>query len=237
MATSTRVSEISRIRAEYERREREIPLDFYAWNRPVNQFFHYQTARGCIAALVEEGMFPLERLTVADIGCGTGMWLLEFLQWGARRRNLAGIDLSERRVQTARDALPGADIRRGDAQELPWVDGSCDVVSQFTLFTSILAMSVKQKIASEMLRVLKPNGLIFWYDFRYNNPRNPNVRGVEAEEIRSLFPGCSVNLKRVTLAPPLARLIVPVSWVAALALEKLPFLRTHYVGVIRKLST
>ena len=55
MAISTEVSEISRIRAEYERREREIPQDFYAWNRPVNQFFHYQTAKACIAALVEEG--------------------------------------------------------------------------------------------------------------------------------------------------------------------------------------
>ena len=33
-----------------------------------------------------------------------------------------------------------------------------------------------------------------------------------AAEIRALFPGRRIELRRVTLAPPLARLVVPVSW-------------------------
>ena len=41
---------------------------------------------------------------------------------------------------------------------------------------------MKQKVAAEMLRVVKPQGLILWYDFRYNNPRNSNVRGIGAAE-------------------------------------------------------
>jgi hypothetical protein len=85
-----------------------------------------------------------------------------------------------------------------------------------------------------MMRVLKPSGAILWFDFRVNNPRNPGVRGVRAREIASLFPDCSIRLKSVTLAPPLARVIVPRSWIAACMLEKIPFLRTHYLGVIRK---
>jgi hypothetical protein len=85
-----------------------------------------------------------------------------------------------------------------------------------------------------MVRVLKPGGVVLWYDFRFNNPRNLEVRGIEAAEIRSLFPECSVDLKKVTLAPPLARRVVPISWTSAELLEKLPFLRTHYLGVIRK---
>ena len=82
--------------------------------------------------------------------------------------------------------------------------------------------------------MLKPGGVVLWYDFRFNNPRNLEVRGIEAAEIRSLFPECSVDLKKVTLAPPLARRVVPISWTSAELLEKLPFLRTHYLGVIRK---
>ena len=92
---------------------------------------------------------------------------------------------------------------------------------------------MKQKVAAEMLRVVKPQGLILWYDFRYNNPRNSNVRGIGAAEIRGLFPGRQVELRKVTLAPPLARTLVPISWMAALALEKIPLLRTHYLGVVR----
>jgi SAM-dependent methyltransferase len=234
MTVFTNTRELARIRSEYGRRAREIPEDFYGWNRPVNVFFHIQTVRACMTAFVTEGVLPLETRKIADIGCGAGTWLMEFLKWGARHTNLAGIDLSEGRVRRACEALPDADIRCGDASTLPWQDKSFDVVSQFTLFTSILSPSVKQEVASEMLRVLKPGGFILWYDFRYDNPRNPNVRGVESKEIRGLFPGCEVKLKRVTLAPPLARAVVPISWVAGLLLEKLPLLRTHYLGVVRK---
>jgi hypothetical protein len=73
-----------------------------------------------------------------------------------------------------------------------------------------------------------------WFDFRVNNPRNKNVRGISSSEIHSLFPDGSIRLRRVTLAPPLARRIVPISWIAASLLEKIPVLRTHYLGIIRK---
>ena len=89
-------------------------------------------------------------------------------------------------------------------------------------------------ITVTLMRVVKPTGTILWFDFRVNNPRNPNVRGIGASEIRSLFPGCGVRLRSVTLAPPIARFVVPKSWIAACMLEKIPFLRTHYLGLIRK---
>jgi hypothetical protein len=107
-------------------------------------------------------------------------------------------------------------------------------VSAFTVFTSILDPLVKRAIADDMLRVLKPGGAILWYDFRFNNPANPNVRGIGGVEIRSLFRNCNVILKRVTLAPPIARRVVPVTWTGAALLEQVPWLRTHYVAVIRK---
>lgn len=225
---------VQRVRSEYERRARELPVHFYSWNRAVNLFFHTETVRVCIEMLLQEGLFPLNEQKVADIGCGVGTWLLEFAQWGADPHSLAGIDLSENRVFRARRRLPEADLWTGDACDLPWPDGSFDLVTQFTLFTSILSTPVKQRIAAEMLRVLKPGGAVLWYDFRFNNPRNLNVRAIEVDEIRSLFPNCTVRLERMTLAPPIARRIVPVSWILALFLEKISFLRTHYLGIIRK---
>jgi hypothetical protein len=38
----------------------------------------------------------------------------------------------------------------------------------------------------------------------------------------------------VTLAPPIGRRSVPVSWIGSLLLEKLTVLNTHYLGLIRK---
>lgn len=228
-------AEILRIRAEYQRRTREISPNFYSWDRGPNYFFHTQLVRSCIAALKREEMFPLCDYSVADIGCGDGSWLLEFAQWEAS--NLYGIDLDESRIRRAKQQLPAANICIGDAQQLPWSDDSFDLVTQFTMFTSILSESVKRQIASEMVRVVKPSGIIMWFDFQYSNPRNPNVRGIGSSEIHSLFPDCIIRLRRVTLAPPLARVVVPISWITACLLEKIPFLRTHFLGLIRPPSS
>lgn len=225
-------AEILRIRAEYERRGREIPKDFYSWGRLPNYFLDTQLVRDCIVELRREKIFPLENLSVADIGCGSGRWLLEFAQWEARE--IHGMELDEVRLQRAKDRLPSADLRTGDARHMPWQDNSFDLVSHFTLFSSILNEIVRQQIAAEMMRIVKPSGVILWFDFRVNNPRNPGVRGIDAAGIRALFPGCDVRLRSVTLAPPLSRFVVPKSWIAACMLEKIPFLRTHYLGIIRK---
>ena len=107
---------------------------------------------------------------------------------------------------------------------------------QSTVFTSILDARMKEELASEMCRVLKPDGSILWCDYHMNNPRNPDVKGVKRPEIHALFPKCEIRLQRITLAPPLARLVAPYSWLLCYFLSKLPWLCTHYIGVIRKHS-
>ena len=227
-------AEIARIRNEYARRDREISRDVYGWGRAVNRYYHCQIYRHSVAALAREGLFPLDDLAVADIGCGRGSWLLEFAQWGARARNLAGIDLAPDRVEEARQRLPGVDLRAGDARNTGWASSSFDIVSQFTVFTSVLDAAVKQALAAEMLRLVRPSGVILWLDFRFSDPANPHTRGIGREEIRRLFPKCTVRLRSLILAPPIARRVVNLSWMLALALEKIPCLRTHYLAIIRK---
>jgi len=227
-------AELERIQIEYERRKREIPADRYSWIRPVNRLSHSQVWRAAITALAGQGKFPFNDLSALDIGCGMGSWLVEFVQWGASPDRVAGIDLMPYRTAEARRSLPQSDIRTGDASQLPWEDATFDVVSQFGVFTSVLDSEMRRRMAAEMLRVVKPDGVILWYDFAYDNPQNANVRGMKAREVRDLFAGCQISLERITLAPPIARRVVPVSWILALMLEKLPFLRTHLLGTIRK---
>jgi hypothetical protein len=57
---------------------------------------------------------------------------------------------------------------------------------------------------------------------------------VGREEIGALFPGCRTTLTRVTLAPPLARILAPKAPAVARMLAAVPWLRTHYLGVLRK---
>jgi len=236
------MTETERILAEYGRRAATIPADRYSLQRPENLFAHQQRSRRLVKLLVERRLLPFGSTALLDVGCGNGQHLLDFISWGADRRTLAGIDLIEARIARAaerlgsrsRDGDGAPDLRLGDASRLPWPSSQFDIVHQSTVFTSVLDPATKERMASEMLRVLKPGGTVIWYDFLFDNPSNPNVRGVSAPEIRRLFPGCDVTLERVTLAPPIARRLVPVSWLAAAALERLTVLNTHYIGAIRK---
>jgi SAM-dependent methyltransferase len=231
------VAEADRIAAEYARRAAAIPAERYSPAAPAQLLLRQSRERAVLAALRRAGMLPLAGRRILDVGCGTGQWLADFETWGADRDRLAGIDLLPERVAAATARLtPGADLREGDAGSLPWPSGHFDVVLQSTVFSSILDPAMRTAVAAEMARVLAPGGVILWNDFFFDNPRNRAVRGVRRREVDALFPGMRVELRRVTLAAPIARAVAPRSQLAAIALEALRVLDTHYLGVIRRAS-
>jgi ubiquinone/menaquinone biosynthesis C-methylase UbiE len=147
------------------------------------------------------------------VGCGTGQWLRDFIKWGALPENVTGIDLLPERVSRARRLCPPAvQIQRASAAQLPFYNERFDIVLQSTVVTSILDSDLRRCVAAEMMRVVKRQGLILWYDYHVNNPWNSDVRGVNRREITQLFPGCGIKLERITLLPPLARLLAQYSY-------------------------
>ncbi|MEM3112424.1 MAG: class I SAM-dependent methyltransferase [Candidatus Anstonellales archaeon] len=176
----------------------------------------------------------LKDMRILDVGCGAGGELRNFIRYGALPENLYGIDLLPDRIELAKRLSPNINFICDDASNLPYDNESFDIVMQFTVFTSILDNDMKLKIASEMLPVLKPDGIIIWYDYFVDNPKNPDVKGIKKKEIYKLFPNCDIHLKRITLAPPIARLVAPYSYLACYLLEKLKIFNTHYLGTIKK---
>jgi ubiquinone/menaquinone biosynthesis C-methylase UbiE len=224
--------EEARIREAYARRQGGAR---YSWFNSGHVFMVQERERRLLALLAQYGFASLDTKKILEVGCGTGYWLREFIKWGARPEHIAGIDLLADRISEAGRLCPKAvQLRCGSAAELPFPDETFDLVLQSTVFTSVLDSGMKQRMASEMLRVLREDGLMLWYDYHVNNPSNPDVRGVKRREIYQLFPGCRIELQRLTLAPPLARLLAPYSWLACYVVEKVPLLCTHYLGVIQK---
>jgi len=117
---------------------------------------------------------------------------------------------------------------------LEFDDGTFDIVFQSMVFTSVLDQEIRQQIAHEMLRVVKKDGVIIWYDFFFANPWNPDVRAVRKAEIKQLFPHCLVELERVSLILPVVKKLAPWSWLGCHLLTKLRFLNTFYLGVVKK---
>ena len=79
----------------------------------------------------------LDRLEVGpatellDAGCGSGRFCTLASARGAR---VSGIDATPELLAIARERNPGADLRVGDLQFLPWDDGAFDVVTGFNSF-------------------------------------------------------------------------------------------------------
>ena len=225
--------DLSRLRLEYADREfRLTGSDIYSPFNSANLFTRQQHQRDMVRMLRQWGCYPLSNRVIMELGCGRGGVLLEYLSYGVMADNLNGCDILFNSLMKAYARLPFLPLINADGQSLPYPAGVFDLVIQSTVFTSILDDTIRQNLAREMLRVLHPEGTIIWYDF-WLNPTNPQTRGIRPFEIRKLFPNCAYKFKRVTLAPPIARRLVPVSWIFAALLEKIKIFNSHYLVIIQ----
>jgi len=226
-------AEEARIRAAYAHRDTtpEI-LKRESYSNPACVFMMQEQEREILALLRQHQREDLRNQKILEVGCGTGGNLRRLIKWGASPENVSGLDLLQDNIDQAQRLSPnGVSLYCGNAADIPFSDSSFDLVVQVTVFSSILDSGMKRRIAQQMLRVLKTGGAILWLDFFFNNPRNPDVRGVGRNEIHSLFPDCTTKIRRVNLAPPLVRLLAPRSWLLCDVLSGLAFLDTHYLGL------
>lgn len=225
--------DLTRLRAEYKERASGVgKTDRYSLFNPAQLFVVQQRQRAVLKCLQRNGFYPFKKKRILELGCGSGRMLLEALSFGATAENLYGAELLFERVQMLHHTLGNLRLINADGQNLPYTAHSFDLSMQFMVLSSILDNEVKRSIAQEMLRVTRPGGMILWYDF-WVNPANAQTRGIRPQEIRRLFPGCSFQFERITLAPPIARRIVPVSWTLALLLEKMRIFNTHFLVSIQ----
>jgi len=224
----------SRLRAEYADRARRFAgSDAYSAFNRANLFAIQTRQRAVINALRQHGLTDLSGLRILEMGCGGGGVLVEYLGLGASPHNLHGIDLLPDRLPQALFCLPASNLANANGASLPFPANAFDLVLQYTAISSILDLDLRRAICADMLRVTRPGGLILSYDF-WLNPTNKQTLGLGPAEIRGSFPGCTIRFYKITLAPPIARRLVPLSWPLALLLESLGLFNTHYLAAIRK---
>jgi SAM-dependent methyltransferase len=230
-------SEMDRLRDVYrDYAERGFANSKWSLDNCGNQEMRRERSHHLDALLCGSGLLPLTSRRILDLGCGTGENLASFKDWGAGPENLFGVDLLAERIRIATKRFPMLTFQQANAEDLPFGDGFFDIVCVFTVFTSILDERMARNISREIERVLTSDGSIIWYDFRIRSPHNPNVRGMSRREIQSLFPRFRMALRTLTLVPPLARRLGPTTPWLYPCLAAFPFLRTHYLGVLTRLS-
>jgi SAM-dependent methyltransferase len=203
--------------------------------RPEVMQARQERQRVLAALLTRHVRVPLSGLSLLEVGCGAGDNLLELMALGFDPARLIANELLPERAAAARTRLPQAlRVLEGDALGLPLPEASLDLVLQSTVFSSLLDAGFRLQLAQQMWRWLKPGGAVIWYDFAVDNPRNAEVAGMPMREVHRLFPAATIDARRVTLAPPLARRVAALHPRLPALLNTLPLLRTHRLAWIAK---
>lgn len=227
-------AEQDRIASAYRGWHGGAALARYAWHRPDIVYQHAMRIRVLSRMLANTVGTDLGKIRTVDVGCGTGGFLRQLIDWGATPAHLTGTELQHERLELARLRSPS---------EMHWHAGalsglagaSADLVSANTVMSSILDPELRQRLAADMWRILKPGGWCLVFDFRYNNPRNPHVRKVTRAELDEYWPGHRRQYQTLLLAPPVARALAGMPALVSEALAALaPPLRSHFMYMVQK---
>lgn len=121
--------------------------------------------------------------TIVEVGCGRGggsSFVFRYLQ----PKQMTSIDFSRKAIRfcQAQHKHPGLTFERGDAENLPLKDASCDAVLNVE---SSHCYGSMPKFLSEVARVLKPGGHFLFADFRVPE---------DAQKLTSLFSAAGLRV-------------------------------------------
>jgi ubiquinone/menaquinone biosynthesis C-methylase UbiE len=105
---------------------------------------------------------PKEGMLVLDVGCGTGSSLRLYYDAGCRA---FGIDISPSMLAAAFNKLGRrADLRIGDASQMPYADGIFDLVVAMLILHEMPG-EIRPLVMRETVRILKREGRILLIDY------------------------------------------------------------------------
>lgn len=180
-----------------------------------------------------ERVAPQPGWQMLDVCCGTGASAIPAAEAVGPAGRVVGVDLSEQLLALARaktTAMPWAEFRHGDMEDLPFPDGSFDaVVCVFGIFF-VPDMTVALRELWRVLRsggtlaittwgrdVLEPGTRSFWDAVARVRPDldqtyQPWMRVNSEHEVRALLASCGIDEARIDAASEATPLSSPEDW-------------------------
>jgi SAM-dependent methyltransferase len=131
--------------------------------RSYNAFL-YRVRRAVFRRVVRQIELVPTDATVLDVGSGTGVYVEEWLRWGARK--ITGVDITRASVTRLAERFPALKFVRADVgSELPAIPGRpFDVISAFDVFFHIVDDRSYSKAMRNIADLLRPGGWFFYSD-------------------------------------------------------------------------
>jgi ubiquinone/menaquinone biosynthesis C-methylase UbiE len=126
--------------------------------------------------------------------------------------------------------VPRADIRTGDAAELPWDDDSVAVALLMLVLSSLDGDHAPATVLAEARRVLAPGGLLVIWEPRIANPAGRMTRTIRLRKLREALDD-DIDVSTLTVLPQLARRLGAATDALYPRLARVPALRSHRLVV------
>jgi 2-polyprenyl-3-methyl-5-hydroxy-6-metoxy-1,4-benzoquinol methylase len=189
--------------------QEETNRDNILTNREV--LFQSLASEWCLVSALRCAQVEVRSAKVLDIGCGGGASLTVLMRLGILPWNLTGQEIREKEVILAKKMHPNVNLVCGDASRMNFCDQSFDIVTESTMFIHITDDRIAQRIAAEMIRVVKVGGHIILLDWRYAKPGNRDYTALSRQRVRTLFKVSSATEIQGefngSLVPPVGRFL------------------------------
>jgi ubiquinone/menaquinone biosynthesis C-methylase UbiE len=110
-----------------------------------------------------------KEMNILDVGCGYGRTLNEL--HNHNYKNLTGIDYSQGMINRGLKKYPHLKLIKTDGDKIPFPDNTFDAVLLIAVLTSNTKQEEQENIISEIIRVLKPDGILHLADFLINQDK------------------------------------------------------------------
>lgn len=237
MFSSENPSEIDRIKHLYATTyQPDIQDRSHPWHarNPISVYYR-QAVERAIIKMFNHIDLPLHSMCALDVGCGTGNFLRFLANLGALPQRLFGVDLMPDRLHHAVNlSPPGISYCCGNGEFLPFPGEVFSMVSQFTVFSSILDTTIRTHLATEMLRILQPGGILLWYDMQIS--KTTTLHSIHLSELNTLFAPCQMVALH-TLHPPFGTRLARHSTLLCQLYDTVPVLpKSHILALLRKVD-
>lgn len=153
---------------------------------------------GTLKTVLNETVGNVADAKLLDVGCGDGGMIRFFLSEGFSAENVSGVDLSESRIERAKDNTPGVSFYCQDALNFEFAD-RFDLITSFDLFSHLSSEEQIVNGLTTMKNHLAENGTVLWYDIcskdHYSPPEGVDSWGFSEAQMIDLVEKAGFRVK------------------------------------------
>lgn len=157
------------IEERYDGREKnqDIYHNVYSIINPIGFYGHINienTIYKIFRFLIDKEDVDITSIKILDVGCGSGWITRTFAEFTGCPSNISGIDLSDYRIQTAKEFSKSIEYIKGDIVAGYQFRNKFDLITAFDIFMHLNTKEMIESALANIHKYLNSNGSFVWFD-------------------------------------------------------------------------